>query len=81
MPDHDVRLAFELGQRVRASGDTSGRVGHLVAVTLVGPYEGLVRWSATDATFELLEALEDAAPGSYAEARTRLPWPVPETPG
>jgi hypothetical protein len=68
-----MRFAFELGQRVRAAGDTSGRIGYLVAVTLVAPYEGLVRWSATDATFESLDALEEAAATSYAEAQNRLP--------
>jgi hypothetical protein len=59
MSDHDLRLVFALGQPVRTTRDVSGRVGHLVAVTLVAPYEGLVRWSLSEATFERLEELED----------------------
>jgi hypothetical protein len=62
MADHAVGVTFALGQPVRTAADVSGRVGYLVAVMLGEPYEGLVRWSATDATFERLEALEEVAP-------------------
>ena len=79
MRQPDPRLAFDLGQPVCASADRTGRVGRLVAVMLVAPFEGLVRWSPAEATFEPLDELV-AAPAPQPHVTGGGLWPETTVP-
>jgi hypothetical protein len=78
MIQHDPRVAFDLGQCVRVDTDRAARVGRLVAVMLTPPYEGLVRWSRTESTFEPLDRLVEAAAPAHDALAADGSWPPPD---
>ena len=62
MSERDSWENITLGQPVYLRTDPSQQLGFIVAVMTKRTYEALVRWTATEPTFEALDDLIEAIP-------------------